>query len=200
MRQNLADFVKKELPDKTVLITCGFPASGKTVSARIIAEIKGYHVLRSDLVRLEVLKGEDVFDEKVASSMNKRILVYDEIFKRADELAAMGLGIILDATFITRALRLRAASIADKNNLPFVIQQNKCSKDVCLRRISQRSKDNYQSNAISEQAYLNNVTRFEDIDLDVLKKSYPNLDIIHFVVDSSSDIPEKWCVIKRNAR
>ena len=200
MRQNLADFVKKELPDKTVLITCGFPASGKTVSARIIAEIKSYHVLRSDLIRLEVLKGEDIFDENVASSMNKRILVYDEIFKRADDLAAMGLGIILDATFITSALRLRAASIADKNNLPFVIQQNKCPKDVCLRRISQRSKDNYQSNAISEQAYLNNVRRFEDIDLDLLKNSCPNLDIIHFVVDSSSDIPEKWCVIKRNAR
>jgi len=64
--------IKRELEPKTVLIACGLPASYKTETTEVIAEIKGYRILRSDLIRLEVLKNEDIFDEKVASSMKKK--------------------------------------------------------------------------------------------------------------------------------
>jgi hypothetical protein len=37
-----------------------------------------------------VLKGEDIFDEKVASDMDKRMLVYDETFRQAEELLKKG--------------------------------------------------------------------------------------------------------------
>ena len=56
--------------------------------------------------------------------MNKRLSVYDEVFRRADELAKKsGGGLILDATFVTQELRKRAAEIAAKNNMTFVILQ-----------------------------------------------------------------------------
>ena len=109
MREPFIDFMKKELGASTVLIACGLPASYKTETTEVIAQIMGYTILRTDMIRLEVLKDEDIFDEKVAANMDKRTLVYDEMFRAADELAGKGRGVILDATFVTQKLRRRAA-------------------------------------------------------------------------------------------
>jgi predicted kinase len=195
MREPFLEYMKKELVPETVLIACGLPATYKTETTEVIAEIKGYTILRTDLIRLEVLRGEDVFDEKVASDMKKRQLVYDETFRRADELAGKGEGIILDATFITHKLRKRAAEIAARHNMVFVIQQTRCPQEVSLRRISERTKENYESNALTEQAYLNNKDRFEPIDLDDLKDAFSMLSIVHLLVDTSSDLVDEWRVI-----
>lgn len=147
MKEAFVDFMKRELQPETVLIACGLPASYKTETTEVIAKLKGYKILRTDLIRLEVLKNEDIFEEKVASDMKKRELVYDEMFSCADELAGKGEGIILDATFITQALRRRAAEIAARHEKVFVIQQTQCPQEVSLRRISERTKEDYESNA-----------------------------------------------------
>ena len=195
MREPFVDFMKQTLKPKTVLIACGLPASYKTETTEVIAEIKGYRILRSDLIRLEVLKNEDIFDEKVASNMNKRMLVYDEMFKMAHELAGKGQGIILDATFITQALRRRAAEVAAKNGMTLVIQQTQCPKEISLARIARRSKENYESNALTEQAYTNNVNKFERVDSADLQKLHPHLNMVHLLVDTTSDLTEEWFVI-----
>jgi predicted kinase len=200
MREPFADYMKRELVPDTVLIACGLPATYKTETTEVIAEIKGYKILRTDLIRLDVLQGEDIFDEKVASDMNKRQRVYDETFRRADELAGKGQGIILDATFITRTLRKRAAEIASRHHRVFVIQQTQCPPEVSLRRISERTRENYESNALTEQAYLNNKERFEPVDLDDLKNSFPSLSIVHLVIDTTSDLADEWRVIGRSTR
>jgi predicted kinase len=200
MREPFADFMKKELEPENVLIACGLPASYKTETTEVIAEIKGYKILRSDLIRLEVLKNEDIFDEKVASNMNKRMLVYDEMFRMAHELAGKGQGIILDATFVTQTLRRRAAKVADENAMTLVIQQTQCPKEVSLGRIAKRSKENYESNALTEQAYTNNVNKFEKVDLDDLKALHPSLKIVHLLVDTSSNLTEEWFVIDKTTR
>jgi len=200
MREVFVDFIKRELEPKTVLIACGLPASYKTETTEVIANIKSYKILRSDLIRLEVLKNEDIFDEKVASSMKKRTLVYDEMFKMADESAAEGQGIILDATFVTQTLRRRAAEVAAKYGMRLVIQQTQCPKEISLRRISERTKENYESNALTEQAYTNNVKKFEPVDLEDLKSLYPDLNIIHLLVDTTSNLTEEWFVIGKVTR
>ena len=103
MKEPFVSFVKTQLEPRTLLITCGLPASYKTETSEQIAKIKGYPIFRSDLIRLEVLKNEDIFDAKVAGNMNKRLSVYDEVFRRADELACKtNGGMILDATFVTQ--------------------------------------------------------------------------------------------------
>jgi len=157
----------------------------------------GYPILRSDLIRLEVLKNEDVFDEKVAANMSKRLSVYDELFRRAEDLAQKSKkGVILDATFVTQELRRRAAEIAAKHNMIFVILQTHCSEEASFARISRRTKENYESNALTKEAYLNNKKKFEPVDLDDLKKRYPQLKIVHLTVDTEYDPPEKWYVIR----
>ena len=200
MKEPFVEFMRNELGPKTVLIACGLPASYKTETTEVIAELKGYTILRSDLIRLEVLKNEDIFDEKVASNMNKRTLVYDEMFRMADELGARGTSTILDATFVTQALRRRAAEVAARHDMTLVIQQTRCPKEVSLRRISQRTKENYESNALTEQAYTNNVNKFEPVDLEDLKGLYPDLNMIHLLVDTTSDLTEEWFVIEKVTR
>ena len=195
MREPFAKFVERELGAKTLLITCGLPGTWKTETSEEISRIKGYPILRSDLIRLEVLKGEDIFDEKVASDMSKRAMVYDETFRRADETLEKGDSAILDATFVNQSLRKRAAEIAARHNKTFVILQTHCPQDVAIARILRRTQENYESNALTEQAYLNNKKKFEEVDMDDLKRLYPRLDIIHLTVDTQHDLPEDWYII-----
>jgi predicted kinase len=116
------------------------------------------------------------------------------MFRRADELLSGEKGIILDATFIAQRLRRQAAAIAARHNKRFIILHPDCPQDVAVRRILNRTKENYTSNALSEQAYLNNKRDFEEVDLDDLKRLNPNLDIVHVTVDTRCDPPEGWYV------
>jgi hypothetical protein len=200
MREPFKEFMKRELGPEAVLISCGLPASYKTETTEVIARLKGYVVLRTDMIRLEVLKNEDIFDEKVAADMDKRRLVYDEMFTMAGELAGKGNGIILDATFVKQSLRRRAAEVAARQGKQFIIQQTQCPQEVSLRRISQRTKENYESNALTEQAYLNNKQKFEAVDLEDLKNQFPNLSILHLLVDTTSDKEDEWFVIGKTLR
>ncbi|MGA2386012.1 MAG: ATP-binding protein [Candidatus Bathyarchaeia archaeon] len=196
MKEPFSKFIQAHLGRKTLLITTGLPGTWKTETSEEISKIKGYPILRSDIIRLEVLKNEDVFDAKVAGNMSKRLSVYDEVFKRADELAEKdGLGIILDATFVTQDLRRRAAEIASKHDMTFVILQTSCPEEVSIARIQRRTKENYESNALTVDAYLANKKKFEPVDIEDLKKRYPTLKLLHLTVDTCSDEPENWYII-----
>jgi len=177
------------------------PASYKTETAEAVAKIKGYIILRSDLIRLEVLKNEDVFDVTVAGNMNKRLSVYDEVFRRADELAKKSKdGMILDATFVTQELRRRAAEIAAKNNFTFIIMETQCPQEVSLARIARRTKEKYESNALTPDAYLANKAKFEAVDLADLKKLFPTLRVVHLTVDTCRDETDRWFVVGMEKR
>ncbi len=196
MRKPFRQFTETELGSGFVLIACGLPGTWKTETTEEVARVTGYLLLRTDLIRLELLKNEDVFDEKVAGDMDKRTMVYDEMFRRAEEsLANKGEGVILDATFVTQSLRRRAAAIAAEHSLRFVILQTDCPQEASLRRILARTRENYESNALTEQAYLNNKEKFEAVDLNDLKRLYPDLDIVHLIVDTGQEPPEDWYVI-----
>ena len=169
MREPFVDYMTRTLDENPVLFACGLPASYKTETTEVIAEKLGMKILRTDLIRLEVLKNEDIFDEKVAGDMNKRTMVYDEMFRQADELAGQSKGVILDATFVTQTLRRRAAEVAAKHGRTLVVHQVTCPEEVSLGRIALRTKENYESNAISPVAYHNNVKKFEPVDLEDLK-------------------------------
>ena len=200
MREPFAEFVKAKLGTMTLLITVGLPATWKTETSAEVSKIKGYPILRSDLIRLEVLKNENVFDPKVAGNMSKRLSVYDEMFRRADNLAGKRRGVILDATFVTQELRRRAAEIAAKHGLTFVILETSCPQEVSVERIKRRTKEKYESNALTVEAYLANKSKFEPVDLDDLKKVNPQLKIMKLTVDTCHDSPEDWYIIGMEKR
>jgi predicted kinase len=200
LKEPFGKFVERELGADILLITCGLPGTWKTETSEEISRIKGYPILRSDLVRLEVLKGENVFDEKVASDMSKRTMVYDETFRRADEALEKGDSVILDATFVSQSLRRQAAAIAAKYDKTLVILQTHCPQEVAIARILRRTQEDYESNALTEQAYLNNKKKFEQVDVDDLKSLYPRLNIVHLTVDTQYDLPQDWYIIGMEKR
>jgi len=200
LKEPFRKYVETELGAGVLLITCGLPGTWKTETSEEISRIKGHPILRSDLIMLEVLKGEDIFDEKGASDMSKRTRVYDETFRRANEALEQGDSVILDAPFVTQSLRRRAAGIAAKHNKAFVILQTHCPQEVSIARILRRSKETYESNALTEQAYLNNKRKFEEVEVDDLKQLFPDLSIVHLTVDTRYDEPEDWYIIAMERR
>jgi len=200
MKEPFAKFIETELESGVLLIACGLPGTFKTETTEEVSKIKGYPILRTDLIRREVLKDVDIFDEKVANNYEIRKRVYDEMFKRAEESLQKDNGVILDATFVTQELRRRAAGIAASQNNTFVILQTNCSKDASINRILKRTKENYESNALTEQAYINNQKKFETVDLDDLKDLYPELSIVHLTVDTELDSPKNWHIIGMEKR
>jgi len=157
--------------------------------------MKDLEILRSDFIRREVLMGKDIFDEKVASNPENRRMVYEEMFKRAEAMLSQGTGgLILDATFFTQELRSRAAELAQGASKTLVIAQCVCTEETSIKRILKRTKENYESNALTRQAYLNNKKIFEPVDMDGLKQSYTDLSIIHLTIDTEFDDPPRWRV------
>jgi hypothetical protein len=45
---------------------------------------------------------------------------------------------------------------------------------------------------------MNNVAKFEPVDLGDLKGIYPELRVVHLVVDTTHDETEKWFVVEKN--
>ena len=200
MREPFRKYIGAEIEPGFLLIACGLPGTWKTETTEEVDKIKGCKLLRTDIIRLEVLKNEDIFDEKVAGDMNKRTQVYDEMFRQADEALGGGNCVIMDATFVTQSLRQRAAEIAARHGKTLIILQTDCPQEVSIRRILARTKDEYVSNALTEEAYLNNKKKFESVDLDNLKSLHQDLQIIHLVVDTAEDPPDAWYIIKRDQR
>jgi len=193
LREPFIEFVENQLNFKALIITCGLPGTWKTETAAEISKIKGYRIFRSDIVRLEVLKTEDIFDPKIASNMNKRMAVYNELFRQAEDfISTKKETAILDATFVTQELREKAAKIAANHNMVFLILQTSCSEEASINRIMRRTKENYESNALTAEAYQNNKKKFEPVEINSLKKLNPDLKIIHLTVETEYDSPEKW--------
>jgi predicted kinase len=107
---------------------------------------------------------------------------------------------ILDATFVTQELRERAAEIAAKNNMTFVVLETSCPQEVSLSRISKRTKEKYESNALTPEAYLANKSKFEPVNIDAIKKKYINLKISHLKVDTCHDEIDKWFIVGEEKR
>jgi predicted kinase len=201
MERTFSEVIQSEVPKNSILISVGLPGSWKSPVTEEIARKKGFQMLRSDLIRLEVLKGDDVFDEKVASDPERRKKVYEEMFKRAEEaLRSAKDGLILDATFFTQELRSRAAEIAQKAQRPFVIAECVCTEDRSIERILKRTKDNYESNALTRQAYLNNKAIFQPVNIEELKKRFEKLPIIHLTIDTEYDTAPDWKIKKIEKR
>jgi predicted kinase len=201
MEKDFSKVIESEIPKDSLLISVGLPGSWKSPVTEEIARLKGFQILRSDIIRLEVLKGEDVFDNKVASDPNRRKKVYEEMFRQAENtLKTIQEGLILDATFFTQELRSRAAELAEKTHRTFVIAECACTEEKSMERILKRTKENYESNALTKEAYLNNKALFQPIDPVDLKKKFKTLPIIYLTIDTEYDTLLDWKIRKMEKR
>jgi predicted kinase len=100
--------------------------------------------------------------------------------------------LILDATFFTQELRARAADLAQKANRTFVIAECVCTEKKSIERILRRTKENYESNALTQEAYLNNKALFQPVDIKDLKKRFKTVRMIHLTIDTEYDSLPNW--------
>jgi len=201
MEKDFLKVIESDVPKNSLLISVGLPGSWKSPVTEEIARLKGFQILRSDVIRLEVLKGEDIFDNQVASDPSRRKKVYEEVFRQAEEaLKKIRGGLILDATFFTQELRSKAAELAEKAHRTFVIAECACTEGRSIERISKRTKENYESNALTKEAYLNNKALFQPIDTADLKKRFQTLPIIYLTIDTEYDTPSQWKIKKIEKR
>ena len=201
MEKDFSEAIESEVPIGSLLISVGLPGSWKSPVTEEIAKRKGFQILRSDIIRREVLEGQDIFDNKVASSPENRRKVYNEMFRRAEEaLKAQRNGLILDATFFTQDLRAQAAELAEKAKRPLVIAECICTEERSVQRILKRTKENYESNALTREAYLNNKAIFQPVAIHELKRRFGSLSIIHLTIDTEEDTPRDWKITKVEKR
>jgi predicted kinase len=201
MERAFSEVIESEVPKNCVLISVGLPGSWKSPVTEEIARMKGFQILRSDMIRLEVLKGDDIFDNKVASDLNRRRKVYEEMYRRAEKtLKADKKGLILDATFFTQELRSKAAELAEKENRTFVIAECVCTEEKSIERILKRTKENYESNALTREAFLNNKAIFEPVNIEDLKNRFKTVPMIHLTIDTEHDTAPDWKVKKIEKR
>ena len=197
MERDFRETIETEIRKDSVLISAGLPGTWKSPVMEEIARLKDMQILRSDMIRLEVLKGKDIFDDRVASDPENRRRVYEEMLRRAEIFVKTETkGLILDATFFTQKLRGLAAEMALRASRPFVIAECVCSEERSLERILKRTKENYESNALTREAYLNNKAIFEPVNILDLAKRLETLPILHLTIDTESDRPCDWRIRK----
>jgi hypothetical protein len=90
--------------------------------------------------------------------------------------------------------------LAEKFHRAFVIAECVCTEEKSIERILKTTKENYESNALTREAYLNNKALFQPVDVDDLKKKFRNLSIIHLTIDTERETLPGWKIRKIEKR
>jgi len=148
-----------------LIIVCGLQGTGKTsVAKKIASKIDGI-LLRTDVIRKEIIKKPTYSEEEKQS-------VYDEMFSRAKELIEGGKDVILDSTFAKKENRDKAQEITKD----FRIVETICPENIVKERIEKRFED--ESEAKFEH-YLK------------YKQFFDSIKEKHSIIDTSKDIDEQ---------
>ncbi|WP_267640832.1 AAA family ATPase [Haloarchaeobius amylolyticus] len=115
-------------------VVCGLPGAGKTTVAEDVADRTGGTLLRTDVVRKDLLEDPDYTE--VESYM-----VYEGLFERAKALLDEGETVVLDGTFQRRGDRVRAKAIARLVGARFELVRVVCDEAVVRERIAAREGD-----------------------------------------------------------
>lgn len=128
-----------------LIITTGLMGSGKSILARNLAAVLGAKVIRTDILRKEILNirpeerrlekfGEGIYSEEMSAR------TYEKAFEKAKAILAGGGSVIIDASFKRNEARLRAAQIAAEAGSGFFALQCECTSAVVRERLDRRIK------------------------------------------------------------
>lgn len=135
----LADRYAEGLLPPLVVIVCGVSGSGKSTFAEQLGEQLGIEVFRSDAIRRARLgDAAPVAWNEGPYSLERRDAVYREMLASAEQRLALGISVILDATFLRTLWRAEAIALARRwRARPFVVHCQ-CPADVAAQRIAVR--------------------------------------------------------------
>jgi predicted kinase len=178
----LADEYARELGPPLLLIVRGLMGTGKSTLASALQESLEIELLQTDALRRELLGSSDepaLYGEDHYSWEN-RLSVYEEMLRRAEPMLAKGRSVILDGTFLTRALRARAASLARRHQAIPVVIHCRCPDELARARMTARAAQR-DSSSEARPELLEQQKREEELD---------PLGICGCEIDTRTSVPE----------
>jgi hypothetical protein len=142
---DLACRYAQSLPPAMLIITCGLAGTGKSTLAHAVSEATAFEAVSSDVVRKqlaglapEVPRRETFEVGLYAPDVTAR--TYDALLDRARRSLEDGRSIILDASFLRREYRRRAARLAREAGAQFACLIVRTSEEEAQRRLDQRAR------------------------------------------------------------
>lgn len=123
-----------------IILVAGLPATGKSTIARALAKELDAVILRTDVVRKELL-------DTPTYSREEKELVYRVTFLIAEYLTRARVNVILDATFYRRELRHRAYAIARRTESKLLVVECSTPREVIKERMKKRKEGRAVSDA-----------------------------------------------------
>ncbi len=177
---DLAYTYAARLEKPALILTAGTIGSGKSYQARHLAARLGAEVLRSDVLRKELLnitpgeKHQDAFGEGLyASDMSRR--TYDRAFELANAEISQGRPVIIDASFSHRADRALAAHLAGMRSIPYYFIECVCPDDIVKTRLEKRKKEQDNPSDGRWEILQEQKKHYEEIN-DIPRSSYFKVD------------------------
>jgi uncharacterized protein len=126
-----------------LLVTCGLTGTGKSTVARKLGERYKLAVVRSDLVRKELL-GVDAYErhydapDQGAYSREISENTYATMIEHAEPLLASGESVVLDGCFIKRQQREAASELASRCGVPILFLECQAPESLVRERLHGR--------------------------------------------------------------
>lgn len=155
-----------------LIVVCGLPGTGKTTISKALSQIVGAALLRTDVIRKDMLH-ENAYTEKERDS------VYENMLAIADGKLKNGDDCVLDGTFYKKPLRDAAKRVAEKNKSAFHIVECVLHENAVKARIEARKGDESEADF---SVYIK------------AKKTFDPVTEKHITVDTSENV--KKCVEK----
>ncbi len=149
-------------------MVCGLPGAGKTTVAAEIAERIDAELLRTDVVRKDVVPEPEYTPEETRRS-------YDELFDRAAAAVAEHGAVVLDGTFRQARYRAEVRAVAGDVGASFDLVKVECDEETVRERITAREGDE------------------SDADFGVhelIREEFEAVSAPDLTVDNSGDLPE----------
>lgn len=170
-----------------MIITTGLMGTGKSVLARNVANIIDAVVIRTDVLRKELLDirpeekhleefGEGIYSEEFTKK------TYQEALSRAATALTSGQSVIIDASYKDREERIRATQAAIQAGADFFVLECVCSESVVKERLTRRRGDSSEASDGRWELYASQKSQFDPV-TEIEPKS-------HLVVDTCSDSRE----------
>ncbi len=140
---NLAYTYAARLESPALIISCGLMGTGKSQLARNIAPRIGAEIIRTDVLRKEMLDinpahrhyeafGEGIYSDDISKN------TYSRAFEIAEGVIKKGKSAIIDASFKRKQDRLKAADLAARLQVNFFIIECSCPEDEIKMRLERR--------------------------------------------------------------
>lgn len=140
---DLAYTYAARLERPTLVLTAGLMGTGKSVLARGLAPRLGAEVIRTDLIRKELLairpeeRRPDPFGQGIYSDDISR-RTYDRALELAGAELRKGRSVIIDASYKRRDERIRAAEAAKTGKTEFFLVECVCPDEIIRQRLDAR--------------------------------------------------------------